>query len=142
MPDHLTPAAEALLAEVHGTQMALTVFPARLAAIQSEARATADAEVARLREAAQGIIDGYLATGSDPRWLDRLNAGGAVTVPLSSLATLRAALATPAAPVAQKCGHANVIEMRGHPATDESGNVLAPGPLFGYLCYECGGSPR
>lgn len=47
----LTKESEALLAEVYGTTMALTVFPARLAAIEAAIRAEQAAEVERLREA-------------------------------------------------------------------------------------------
>ena len=45
----LTKESEALLAEVYGTTMALTVFPARLAAIEAAVRAEQAAEVERLR---------------------------------------------------------------------------------------------
>lgn len=41
MSDRLTAAGEALVAEVHGTTMALVVFPARIRAIETEAAARA-----------------------------------------------------------------------------------------------------
>jgi hypothetical protein len=41
MSDRLTAAGAALLDEVHGTTMALTVFPARIRAIEAEAAARA-----------------------------------------------------------------------------------------------------
>ncbi len=51
-PTPLTPESEALLAEVHGTSMALTVFPARLRAIEAAVTARVLADVAaRLPEA-------------------------------------------------------------------------------------------
>ncbi len=70
----LTKASEALLAEVHGTSMALTVFPARLAAIEAAVRSDTLADVAaRLPEALwalpKDIIDqvGWMHGGPQDR---------------------------------------------------------------------------
>ena len=92
----LTKESEALLSEVYGTTMALTVFPARLAAIEAAVRAEQAAEAERLRALAPSWVAFAHGYAHQPDWHSESDWRDCESYPCNEA---RAALAaTPVAP--------------------------------------------